>query len=295
MILPDFILPTRQNAYWLTSGIDSLELCANKRHYNNYPYFVEYNYNSRGFRDAEWPSTMAELKQSIWCLGDSCTVGIGSPIEHTWTHILQKQTNTRCINISLGAASNSWISRKSLRILDIIKPKIMVIHWAFPHRFEDPDVQLLDEDRRCIDRDMPDIDQIIKLTNDILLIEKVKGDCHVVHTFVPGLTYLLTPPSSFLHRMWDTYKGDSWTQTPPTTLTEFNALNDITKTDLRKLTLLDSVTFKSSPEKYNLLNLLDSISTVPIFQKLDLARDGCHYDILTATKFVEDIMKLIKS
>ena len=73
MILPDLILTSRQNQVWAESGIDSLKNCVNKQHFKSYPHPVEYQYNSRGFRDDTWPSN---LEESIWCIGDSFTVGI---------------------------------------------------------------------------------------------------------------------------------------------------------------------------------------------------------------------------
>ena len=106
MILPDFVIPNRANRTLLETGIDSLEQCNNKKWFINYPYSVTYHYNSRGFRDTEWPE---DLNLAIWCFGDSFTVGLGNPTEHTWPYILEKETGIRCINISLDGASNDWM------------------------------------------------------------------------------------------------------------------------------------------------------------------------------------------
>ena len=38
---------------------------------------------------------------------------------------------------------------------------------------------------------------------------------------------------------------------------------------------------------------LDQLTYIPEFVKLDLARDGFHYDIKTATKFASNIKDLI--
>ena len=38
-----------------TSGSDSPEECLSKDHFLNYTKDISYNYNSRGFRDNEWP------------------------------------------------------------------------------------------------------------------------------------------------------------------------------------------------------------------------------------------------
>lgn len=136
MILPDFILPSRVNQHWQYSGMDSLEACLDKNWFRQYPHRVEYHYNSRGFRDAEWPETTEELKNAIWCVGDSFTVGLGSPLENTWVYQLQKVSKRRTINISLDGASNNWISRKIVDILQKISPRHIVVQWSYINRRE---------------------------------------------------------------------------------------------------------------------------------------------------------------
>ena len=131
MILPDFLLPSRQNKIWSESGIDTINNCHDKSHFKKYPYPITYHYNSRGFRDTEWPQTVFELQNSIWCFGDSFTTGVGSPLSHTWVNILQHRLDKRCINVSMDGASNYWIARKISRVLDKIKPKIIIIQWSF--------------------------------------------------------------------------------------------------------------------------------------------------------------------
>jgi hypothetical protein len=137
MILPDFILPSRINQTWSYSGLDRFEFCLDKKHFESYPHAITYQYNSRGFRDAEWPDTVDKLKNAIWCVGDSFTVGLGSPIEHTWPYVLQQTLQKRTINISMDGASNNCIARKVLKILTQIQPELIVIHWSYLHRRED--------------------------------------------------------------------------------------------------------------------------------------------------------------
>jgi len=74
MILPDFILQSRVNEIWNYSGMDNRSDCLDKKHFDNYPYLVNYRHNSRGFRDAEWPE-LIEFIDSVWCVGDSLTAG----------------------------------------------------------------------------------------------------------------------------------------------------------------------------------------------------------------------------
>jgi hypothetical protein len=136
LILPDFVLPSRVNQHWQYSGIDSQKDCRDKKHFEQYPHNINYQYNSRGFRDQEWPDTVDQLKQAIWCVGDSFTVGIGSPVEHTWPNVLQQSTQKRIINVSMDGASNNWISRKILKILTEVEPELIVVHWSYLQRRE---------------------------------------------------------------------------------------------------------------------------------------------------------------
>ena len=160
MILPDLVLTTRANQLWDYNGLDTEEECLSKSHFKNYPYKVNYKFNSRGFRDEEWPEDIETLKKCIWCFGDSFTVGLGCPYENIWVKSLEKQykevieilskhdINIRIINVSMDGASNEWIARKVLRIIEEIDPKLIIIHWSYFDRREDPDESLIDEDRR---------------------------------------------------------------------------------------------------------------------------------------------------
>jgi len=134
MILPSFVLPTYSNLTATQTGIDSPEQCVDIDHYRSYPWPVVYKYNSRGYRDAEWPEN---LDQAIWCFGDSFTVGLGSVHAHTWTQQLQKQSGTRTINIGMNGASNNWIARKIQEFAAAdIHPRAVAIHWSYLHRRE---------------------------------------------------------------------------------------------------------------------------------------------------------------
>lgn len=154
MLFPDLILHSRVNQTWHTSGMDSLEHCNDPLHFKNYPWPIVYEYNSRGFRDQEWPK---EFRDVIWCVGDSFTVGIGSPIEHTWPWLLSQVTNQRTINVSMDGASNQWISRRAAQILSAGLAQHMVIQWSYTHRRESQDFdQLIDQRWRDFYQDVKD-------------------------------------------------------------------------------------------------------------------------------------------
>jgi len=133
MILPEVIISSKINLKLSESGMDSAIRCKDKEWFKTFPHPVSYNYNSRGFRDNEWPE---DLKNAIWCIGDSFTVGIGSPIEHTWPYLLGKEMQRQTINISLDGASNDFIARMSCIIKKEINPYAIVHQWSYTHRRE---------------------------------------------------------------------------------------------------------------------------------------------------------------
>jgi hypothetical protein len=284
MILPDLVLFSRQNRIWSESGSDTLELCKNKRHFKAYPYQVEYRYNSRGFRDVEWPDNIDEFKNAIWCLGDSFTVGIGSPVEHTWPYVLQEHTRTRTINVSMDGASNNWISRKALQIIKDVEPKHLVIHWSYISRREQS-------------------------------IDQIKENCW--QQFYQNIADPSWPSCSWK----DQYKLPLFIKDEIQTLhaagpqPQFNDEN-------RRLQSIDSTTEQDIENTLACIDLVDSVATstkiihsfipnfspagqekfvqtrvkgtcIPEFIRLDWARDYHHYDIKTSRFFVEQIMQFL--
>jgi hypothetical protein len=286
MILPEFILSSRQNQTWTESGIDSFVNCRDQKHFVTFPHNVIYQYNSRGFRDAEWPSTLAELQDCVWCVGDSFTVGIGSPAEHMWTNILESKINKRCINVSMDGASNKWIARKVIEILKIIQPKLLITHWSYINRDESPDDTLIDEDRRIKDiTDKASINQLIENNCKIILeVETHKKQCSIIHSFIPSYSALLFFDSHFLD-VWNDIKGTDWPNLPKN-YHEFLALN---QSIVKKLS--DYADLYTTLKTW--YSLFDKITYVPKFKKIDIARDGLHYDIFTATNFADQLKSLI--
>jgi len=166
------------------SGLDTYEYCQNKKYFTNFPHKIDYVFNSRGFRDEEWPTE--NLENAIWCFGDSFTTGLGSPYDHMWTQVLQKKTNRRTINISMDGASNSWITRKALSVFREVKPKDVVIFWTYFHRREVDDKMLSDIQRRLKVRGRETLeDDILNFEWCFNAIENNKGDINVIYLTVP--------------------------------------------------------------------------------------------------------------
>jgi hypothetical protein len=283
MILPDFILRSKQNKtqteIWGYTHIEKKIIL--------YPYHVTYNYNSRGFRDSEWPDSLEELKNAIWCFGDSFTFGTGSLVENTWPMILQSKTNQRCINVSLDGASNDWICRKVLRVLEVVQPKNIIIHWSFVHRSESADDSLDDEDRRIWARmGESESDFLFRFYNHITKIEAAKNNCVVTHSVIPEyMDDRNKKINEIIKTLWDKFKGSSWPIDPP------DSISDVTRFIVNDQ-LNELYRCRDMLNKQN--NLFDEIIFVPEFEKIDYACDNYHYDKLTATEFVNKLVKLIR-
>lgn len=277
--MPDFLLESRANQHWYTSGMDHPDMCRDKQHYQNYPWEVEYRYNQRGFRDADWPFDATDLKHGIWCVGDSFTVGIGAPYDHTWPQMLQQRSGCRTINVSMDGASNDWIARKSQRILQEIQPRHMVIMWSYLARREKPNPRLQDEGRR--------------LQFDITALEQ--KDIHNFQRCFESVTASAgaTDISMFLipkfarfdgDRMWNEIKGSDWPFQVPRCVQELEALPDFVKHELSHEfhcwhDLVDYVELRQI--------IQDRVSVVP---QLDTARDGHHFDRLTSAWVVDHVV-----
>ena len=134
-MLINVALPSRAGERRRESGIDSYVLVNIEHidHFRNFPYDVEYVFNCRGFRDLEWPEDQ-DLKDCVWCVGDSFTVGIGSPFDHAWPQVLQRRAEKRTVNVAMDGASNEWIAMMATEILVGVCPKHMVIMWSYLHR-----------------------------------------------------------------------------------------------------------------------------------------------------------------
>ena len=169
----------RIGLYSNTTGMDSPELCLDKEHYSNYKKKVEYQYNSRGFRDHEWPEDLSDV---IWCVGDSFTEGLGQPFGETWPCLLQEKTGRRCINIGENGASNDTIRMRVQNISESCNPKDIVIMWSYLHRrnshtgdvHHDPNSFGNEED-------------IANFSNNFQAVNQLPTN--VIHTIIPNSIY----------------------------------------------------------------------------------------------------------
>lgn len=179
MILKNFVVDNRINSRLKFNGIDDYPLCFSKKHFKTFPWPVEYQYNSRGFRDQEWPEDLDDLKNRvIWCIGDSFTLGIGSPLAHTWPKKVESVTGLRAINVSRDGASNEWIADRAVELIQELDPKYIAIMWSFVHRRQRQNTQQIHYERSTAEQD---------LDNFVHCLSRVSGisNHRVLHTMVP--------------------------------------------------------------------------------------------------------------
>ena len=288
MILPDLLLTTRANQHWTFSGMDSIESCVDKKHFKSYPYHVNYVYNSRGFRDKEWPSSN-ELKNSIWCIGDSFTEGMGSPVEHTWPYLLQKQTNIKTINVSMDGASNTWIARKTVDILTQLSPKYIVIHWSYLNRREISQEEIWNKESNNCWQEIYSLLKESSWPDCCNIAESKKLPEHIQEKIK---SHWVDPCYTEEERR----RTDLFSTVEEDLQNLRNCINSINNAN-QSTTIIHSFIPEFAADKAEeIVNSVRSemnITVISYFNKLDFARDHHHYDIKTATHFVNQLIKLI--
>lgn len=294
MVLPNLVLHSRVNQTWQYSGIDSPDHCFDKRHFRDYPYSIDYQYNSRGFRDAEWPESMEDLQKSIWCLGDSFTVGVGQPFEHIWCQVLSHRLGQRTINVSMDGASNDWIYRTAQLIQSQIGPRHLIVMWSYTHRRESTDINLTDEQRRIFaSNDSHEQDTLHWLN----LSTRLRNSCsNLIELSIPNFYGDLLPTKKllkqYLNDSWQEIKDPSWPQCPET-LDEFDSSPAYILKELQDIhNCYTSMRLMFSRLESEITKGLDKV--IHVNEVLDWARDHHHFDVLTSNWAVDQILKKMK-
>jgi hypothetical protein len=237
-------------------------------------------------------------------VGDSFTVGLGSSVEHTWPNLLQKHTGRRCINVSLDGASNDWITRKACDILHTISPRHIVIHWSYWHRREAPVEELLEYLSK---QAWPDFyqaikgptwpssctwDQMSQLPN--LIKQEIKR-----HWVEPDIS----DEDLFFFSGDERRRSAEFVVDDQENLQHIRHCINCVEAARAHTSIIHSfipeftdqdIYHKQAQSVDNLSQLVHSVAVdidyVPYFAKLDLARDGHHYDVKTAELFVQQLL-----
>jgi hypothetical protein len=295
MILPDFDILEFRNLQLEYSGMDHPDYCRAEEHFKNYTKKVHYQYNSRGFRDREWPAN-PQLRDCVWCFGDSFTAGVGSPETDTWVRQVEQALGRPCINISLDGANNQWIAEKIQRVQQEINPPHIIVQWSYFHRVPAADS---DFDSRVNavwetfydnirDSSWPDCADHKNFVN---LPEKIKQE--IVNDFgIPEYFQFqnseLIALVSKLDNLRLAHHAPWITSTHEEDLAR--TLDNIKRVQRWGETkILHSCVPLFAPKHIRNLfyqHMADKqYHHIPEFQALDIARDGWHYDIKTSEKF----------
>ena len=266
IILPDLVLPSLANQQRQFLGMDTLNRCLDRDRFLSYPHQIEYRFNSRGFRGPEWPNSMTDLQDAIWCLGDSYTVGIGSPLSHTWPFRLGCiMYDQMALNVSLAGAGNEWIADTAERIVADVNPRHMVIMWSLTRRRQNPDTSLSPEDRRLPYATYSSVDEDWQLF--LQCKQRVDSVINAVHFAIPDFHEY---GMAHLTRIWNDIRGPDWPENPPTFLEELQKLPEHILNEIETVhQCMDKICQVIAP---------DVIKT----DLLDRSRDGHHFGLKAA-------------
>jgi len=116
------------------SGLDNaIDSNISSRDFVDYPIQdFDYQYNSWGFRGPEYEQYIG--KPVNICLGDSFTVNLGGPVEHSWCSQLAKHLDIPTINLGMDGAGNDAIQlvySRACRVFDVQNTFVM---YSYLHR-----------------------------------------------------------------------------------------------------------------------------------------------------------------
>jgi hypothetical protein len=178
-------IPFYSNLQCSTFGLDSLDHCFDKKHYQTYG-DVNYCFNEIGYRDR---SVSQYRGDEILAIGDSFTVGLGVNSADCWTTQLENMLGHPVLNFSLNGASNDWISRKTESLLHFFQPKCIIIHYTFCHRRERPFTDWHDNERTESDAVYSNDENYINWKYNFDKINKLCENIPVVHSGITGWNY----------------------------------------------------------------------------------------------------------
>ena len=217
-------------------------------------------------------------------MGDSFTVGLGSPIDHTWPKMLEQATGKRTINVSMDGASNEWMVRQIECIEKKYSPKNIIVMWSYSHRREKGDSFLLDEDRKVhYDKSNTESDN---LENFLKCQNKAES------TVNNNLIQLAIPKASpiFVEPNWEAIRGVDWPLDAPDTAKEFSALPKIILEDLKQFGVFEYFeSFYSSLENLSIKEITSLFAKISRVPQLDYARDHHHFDKITSQWVVDHV------
>lgn len=93
---------------------------------------ISYKFNSHGFRADEFNST----NSGVISIGCSHTLGMGLPVESTWTHQVSTALKLKNYNLGVGGSSNDTAFRLAHYWIDQLRPDLVIFLSADRTRLE---------------------------------------------------------------------------------------------------------------------------------------------------------------
>jgi hypothetical protein len=117
-----------------TSGMDHPDTCNfSSEDWHAYPVQdFDYQFNSWGFRGPEYTQFIG--KPVNICLGDSFTVNLGGPIEHSWCSQLALHFDVPTLNLGMDGAGNDAIRLVYDRACKIFDVQNTFVMYSYLHR-----------------------------------------------------------------------------------------------------------------------------------------------------------------
>lgn len=116
------------------SGIDNPnKIISSITDFNQYPIQdFDYKFNSWAFRGPEYEQYVGQAVNI--CLGDSYTVNLGGPVEHSWCSELSKNFSIPTINLGMDGAGNDAMQLVYDRACEVFDVKNTFIMYSYLHR-----------------------------------------------------------------------------------------------------------------------------------------------------------------
>tara|TARA_B110000881_G_C18488577_1_gene470509 strand:- start:330 stop:1049 length:720 start_codon:yes stop_codon:yes gene_type:complete len=136
MLIDDFTLPGQRVRSCKYYGLDSPTKISPKNpagRFEEYPVQdFDYQFNSWGFRGPEYDQFIGTPVNI--CVGDSFTVNLGGPIEHSWSSQLQEYFNKPTLNLGMDGAGNDAIRIVYDRAIKMFDVQHAFVMYSYFHR-----------------------------------------------------------------------------------------------------------------------------------------------------------------
>ena len=92
----------------------------------------DYQFNSWGFRGKEYDQYVGQAVNI--CLGDSFTVNVGEPVEHSWVSQLAEHFDIPTVNLGMDGAGNDAIKLVYNRACEVFDVQDTFVMYSYLHR-----------------------------------------------------------------------------------------------------------------------------------------------------------------